>query len=71
MAGGVGQNQFLSRIFNLGKFRAIGRVPCGTPCYSTENPETFITVCVLIRFGHFAVLDPDSTGTKLKNPKSF
>ena len=28
-------------IFNLGKFRAIGRVPRGTPCYSTENAEIF------------------------------
>ena len=33
-----------STVFNLGKFRSIGLVPHSTPCYSTENVETFITV---------------------------
>ena len=31
----------IARMFNLGKFRVIGRVPRGTPCYSTENAEIF------------------------------
>ena len=30
--------------FNLGKFRAIERVPRGTPCYSTENAEIVYTI---------------------------
>ena len=34
----------IARIFNLGKFRAIGRVPRVNPCYSMENAEIFITV---------------------------
>ena len=34
----------LAGIFTLGKFRAIGRVPRGTPCYSMENADIFITL---------------------------
>ena len=30
--------------FNLGQFRAIPLVPRGTPCYSTEFAQTFVTV---------------------------
>ena len=34
----------VAQIFNLGKFRAVELCPRGTPCYSTENAETFVTV---------------------------
>ena len=32
----------MAQILNLGKFRAIGLIPRATPCYSTENAETFV-----------------------------